>query len=106
MYSLRGDEMTMHCDPAYNDQIDMSDPRFGEDEPPAETLRDPNAPDAPEETEPVTARPEELIAKAASVWGEDAPESDRISSPEDMREAFAEYERGIYLDHCCDRDDR
>lgn len=71
--------MTFDTDPAYNEQQDPSDPRFGEDEPCAETLRDPNA----------------------GTYGEDGT---RISYPDDL--ASAEYERAIYEDHCCDWDDR
>ena len=48
--------------------------------------------------------------------GDDEPESDRISRPDDIcpptlrdpnadAEAAKEYERAIYADHCCDQDD-
>ena len=70
--------MKLECDPAYNDQEDPSDPRFGEDEP-----------DPPSRI----SRPDDICPAT-------------LRDPNADAEAAAEYERAIYEDHCCDRDDR
>lgn len=67
----------MHCDPAYNEDIDLSDPRYGEDEPESDRIS------RPDDICPATLRDPNADAAAA--------------------EAEAEYERDIYQDHCYDR---